>query len=73
MTTTSCYEAHEVVAQDKHITSPFFVNPIIPLSLAGAKKSSKKTLLPRDFTPTAYSVICGRRKECFDSVGNRGF
>jgi len=30
-----------------------------------------KRMLPQDFIPTPHSVICGRRKECFDAVGNR--
>jgi hypothetical protein len=35
---------------------------------ASRSKNSKR-LLPQDFTPTDYSVICGRTKMCFDSVG----
>lgn len=30
-----------------------------------------KKMLPPDFIPTPHSVVCGRRKECFDAVGNR--
>jgi len=42
------------------------------------KKKSKapckaKTPLPVDFQPTEYTVMCGRSRECFESVGNRRF
>jgi hypothetical protein len=32
-----------------------------------------RILLSTDFEPSCYSVICGRGKECFDSIGNRRF
>jgi len=32
-----------------------------------------KTVLPDDFQPASYHVLCGRGKECFESVGNRRF
>ena len=38
-----------------------------------AKSKHAKKLLPEDFIPSDYSVICGRTKFCFDSVGNRRF
>lgn len=30
-------------------------------------------LLPSDFVVSPYTVLCGRGKECFESVGNRRF
>jgi hypothetical protein len=30
-----------------------------------------RTLLPVDFKPTPYSVVCGRGRKCAESVGNR--
>ncbi|CAB9509540.1 Nitrilase family, member 2 [Seminavis robusta] len=38
-----------------------------------ARSKHTKRLLPETFEPTQYSVICGRTKFCFDSVGNRRF
>lgn len=42
------------------------------------KKKSKapkkiKTPLPMDFQPGAYTVLCGRSRECFEWEGNRRF
>jgi hypothetical protein len=33
----------------------------------------KEGFLPSDFVVTPYTVLCGRGKDCFDSVGNRRF
>jgi hypothetical protein len=33
----------------------------------------KREQLPRDFEPGNYSVICGRGKEFYNSIGNRRF
>ena len=30
-----------------------------------------KTLLPADFEPTGYTIICGNKRQYFNSVGNR--
>lgn len=38
-----------------------------------SKSKHSKQLLPGDFVPSDYSVICGRTKFCFDSAGNRRF
>lgn len=35
--------------------------------------TKKKRMLPADFKPNNYTVICGRGKECFNAVGNRRF
>lgn len=35
------------------------------------EKSRCKTLLPEDFVPTPYSVVCGRGRKCTAAVGNR--
>lgn len=45
---------------------------ILLKSLQGHHKESKvsKTMLPRDFVPTPYCVICGKGKRCFSYVGN---
>jgi hypothetical protein len=34
-----------------------------------SKSKHAKQLLPESFAPSDYSVICGRTKFCFDSVG----
>ena len=43
----------------------------------GKKKSKTpskaKTPLPLDFQPTEYTVLCGRSRDCFESIGNRNF
>ena len=47
----------------------------ISLGSTGVKSSTDKTktLLPEDFSPSNYSVICGNKKKYFDSTGNRRF
>ena len=35
--------------------------------------SKVKTPLPLDFVPSEYTVLCGRNRECFESVGNQRF
>jgi hypothetical protein len=35
------------------------------------EKAHCKNVLPEDFTPTPYSVICGRGRKCTEAVGNR--
>jgi hypothetical protein len=32
-----------------------------------------KTLLPEDFEPSDYSIICGNKRKYFNSIGNRRF
>lgn len=36
-------------------------------------RPARKTLLPPDFEPNSYTVICARGKDAFNSVGNRRF
>jgi hypothetical protein len=38
-----------------------------------ASTDKTKTLLPEDFTPSEYSVICGNKRTYFNSVGNSRF
>jgi hypothetical protein len=57
--------------------------PNIPLSSSSSMESDEratrsrtskhgcKTMLPKEFRPTPYSVQCGRGKSCRTSVGNR--
>lgn len=33
----------------------------------------KKAQLPPDFQPSNYCVLCGRGKDCWNSIGNRRF
>ena len=40
-------------------------------SSSSSKYSSKGMMLPEDFVPLPYSVICGRGRSCAESVGNR--
>lgn len=40
---------------------------------ASAPVSAGKNSLPRDYVPGNYDVICGKGKECFNSIGNRRF
>lgn len=37
----------------------------------GDKAFVFKTMLPEDFEPTPYTVICGRGRKCADAIGNR--
>jgi len=45
----------------------------ISTTSSGKDNKAKKNVLPLDFTPNNYTVICGRGKDCFNSVGNRRF
>ena len=33
----------------------------------------RKTVLPETFSPTKYSVVCGRTQDCYNHTGNRRF
>lgn len=45
-----------------------------PTSLRRVKSSDKtKTLLPEDFQPGEFHVICGNKRSCFNSSGNKRF
>lgn len=48
--------------------------PVTVLKKKKSRSPSKvKTPLPLDFVPSAYTVLCGRNRECFESVGNQRF
>jgi len=38
-----------------------------------SRSKHAKELLPPEFQPCEFTVICGRSKQCFDSTGNRRF
>ena len=40
-------------------------------SIGHKAKNDDVVLLPPEFTPSPYTVICGRKKACRDSIGNR--
>lgn len=56
------------------------VDPVLSIDVLDAdydrplqpRKGCKRPL-SIDFTPSPYSVICGRGKDCFESIGNRRF
>lgn len=48
-----------------------FPRRVSTASHRGDEKNRFKTLLPKGFEPTPYSVICGRGRLCKASVGNR--
>lgn len=43
----------------------------ISSTTSSVEKSHCKAILPEEFTPTPYSVICGRGRKYIDSIGNR--
>ncbi|CAB9497618.1 Nitrilase family, member 2 [Seminavis robusta] len=44
-----------------------------PVKKVKSSTDKTKTLLPVDFEPSEYSVICGNKRTYFNSVGNRRF
>ena len=47
--------------------------PATALKKKSRTPSKVKTPLPLDFVPSEYTVLCGRNRECFESVGNQRF
>lgn len=45
---------------------------LVPLQL-DASSEAVRHLLPRNYVPTKYCVLCGRGKEYYNSVGNNRF
>lgn len=54
------------------VTNPFFHQTELRFSSSAPVPAGKNTL-PQDYDPGNYDVMCGKGKDCFNSVGNRRF
>ena len=55
-------------------TFPSMIHANIPIMMPiPVGDSSSPILLPIDFEPSNYDIICGRGKVCYDHIGNRRF
>ena len=60
------------MSYDRTFLTKYHVD-FISMPIPVADTSSSTILLPINFEPSNYDIICGRGKACYDHIGNRRF
>ena len=60
------------MSYDRTFLAKYHVD-FISMPIPVADTSSSTILLPINFEPSNYDIICGRGKACYDHIGNRRF